>query len=82
MTNRRLFPKPWHSDYVLLTDLRKALEFSRNKFLSKRTDLTIVDYSSGDAPYRLIDFNRTVIGVPIEEFHSPSNDIVENSKDV
>jgi len=54
-TNRRLNPRLWHSDYVLLTKIRETLKQILRENLGKvKNDLTLLDFGSGDSPYRPI----------------------------
>ena len=49
--SRRLHPRPWDHDYLLMKWLAAALHRSIASSLAGRTDLTVVDYGCGPMPY-------------------------------
>jgi len=48
----RLFPSRFHSRYMVLTRLRKALKYTFSKYVEGRGIGTVLDVGAGDAPYR------------------------------
>jgi SAM-dependent methyltransferase len=58
-TLRRLYPRPWDHDYLLMRRLAFALRALIASHLDARTDLTVVDYGCGPMPYRTLFEGRT-----------------------
>lgn len=52
-SHRRLNPRIWDSDYVLLTKLRESLETALANYVSPiGDDIKLVDYGCGELPYK------------------------------
>lgn len=53
--NRRLYPKFWNTDYVLLIKIRDSLNQAMTKHLSgNKQQITALDFGCGDIPYKPI----------------------------